>query len=97
MDRDFFEKVSKDTLSTIESFVERMVLTDVIHSFSFEGPSRASTLSAATLTSLGGASSRKGSDGSSVTADTETSLQDIKVTFVLLFYPPLLLPLYLAI
>ncbi|KAK3568770.1 hypothetical protein QTP86_017436 [Hemibagrus guttatus] len=43
-----------------------------------KGSSRASTLSAATLTSLGGASSRKGSDGSSVTADTETSLQDIK-------------------
>ncbi|XP_058247020.1 uncharacterized protein LOC131353922 isoform X5 [Hemibagrus wyckioides] len=43
-----------------------------------KGPSRASTLSAATLTSLGGASSRKGSDSSSVTADTETSLQDIK-------------------
>ncbi|XP_027008118.2 uncharacterized protein lrrfip1a isoform X11 [Tachysurus fulvidraco] len=43
-----------------------------------KGSSRASTLSTATLTSLGGASSRKGSGSSSVTADTETSLQDIK-------------------
>ncbi|MCI4378039.1 hypothetical protein PGIGA_G00211240 [Pangasianodon gigas] len=43
-----------------------------------KGSSRASTLSTATLTSLGGASSRKGSGGSSVTADTEASLQDIK-------------------
>ncbi|XP_046700841.1 leucine-rich repeat flightless-interacting protein 2 isoform X4 [Silurus meridionalis] len=38
-----------------------------------EGSSQASILSLATLTS-----SRKGSGGSSVTADTETSLQDIK-------------------
>ncbi|XP_053090168.1 uncharacterized protein lrrfip1a isoform X7 [Pangasianodon hypophthalmus] len=43
-----------------------------------KGSSRASTLSTATLTSLGGASSRKGSGGSSVTADTEASLQDLK-------------------
>ncbi|GAA6099353.1 leucine-rich repeat flightless-interacting protein 1 isoform X13 [Tachysurus ichikawai] len=43
-----------------------------------KGSSRASTLSTATLTTLGGASSRKGSGSSSVTADTETSLQDIK-------------------
>ncbi|KAM9487313.1 leucine-rich repeat flightless-interacting protein 2 isoform 12-T12 [Clarias gariepinus] len=42
-----------------------------------KGPSRAS-LSTTTLTSLGGASSQKGSGGSSVTAETETSLQDIK-------------------
>ncbi|KAF5903273.1 leucine-rich repeat flightless-interacting protein 2-like isoform X16, partial [Clarias magur] len=42
-----------------------------------KGPSRAS-LSTATLTSLGGASSQKGSGGSSATAETETSLQDIK-------------------
>ncbi|XP_053536807.1 leucine-rich repeat flightless-interacting protein 1 isoform X5 [Ictalurus punctatus] len=43
-----------------------------------KGSSRASTLSNATLTSLGGASSRKGSGSSSVTADTEASIQDIK-------------------
>ncbi|KAF4086678.1 hypothetical protein AMELA_G00087170 [Ameiurus melas] len=43
-----------------------------------KGSSRASTLSNATLTSLGGASSRKGSGDSSVTADTEASIQDIK-------------------
>ncbi|TTH08268.1 Leucine-rich repeat flightless-interacting protein 2 [Bagarius yarrelli] len=41
-----------------------------------EGSSRGPTLS--TETSLSGASSSKGSGGSSVTADTETSLRDIK-------------------
>ncbi|XP_037395340.1 leucine-rich repeat flightless-interacting protein 2 isoform X12 [Pygocentrus nattereri] len=43
-----------------------------------EGSSRGSTLSTATLTSLGGTSSCRLSEDSSVTTDTETSIQEIK-------------------
>uniref|UniRef100_A0A3B4BQV6 LRR binding FLII interacting protein 1 n=1 Tax=Pygocentrus nattereri TaxID=42514 RepID=A0A3B4BQV6_PYGNA len=42
------------------------------------GSSRGSTLSTATLTSLGGTSSCRLSEDSSVTTDTETSIQEIK-------------------
>ncbi|KAI4889644.1 hypothetical protein NFI96_020112, partial [Prochilodus magdalenae] len=43
-----------------------------------EGSSRASTFSTATLTSLGGTSISRGSGDSSVTTETETSVQEIK-------------------
>ncbi|XP_030642418.1 leucine-rich repeat flightless-interacting protein 1 [Chanos chanos] len=43
-----------------------------------KGSSRASTLSAATLASLGGTSSRRGSGDTSITADTEASIREIK-------------------
>ncbi|KAL7866030.1 hypothetical protein SRHO_G00112770 [Serrasalmus rhombeus] len=45
---------------------------------SLQGSSRGSTLSTATLTSLGGTSSCRLSEDSSVTTDTETSIQEIK-------------------
>ncbi|XP_052461986.1 leucine-rich repeat flightless-interacting protein 1 isoform X7 [Carassius gibelio] len=43
-----------------------------------KGSSRASTISGATLTSLGGTSSRRGSGDTSVSADTEASIKEIK-------------------
>ncbi|XP_067265574.1 leucine-rich repeat flightless-interacting protein 2 isoform X30 [Chanodichthys erythropterus] len=43
-----------------------------------KGSSRASTISGATLTSLGGTSSRRGSGDTSVSADTEASIREIK-------------------
>ncbi|XP_062390073.1 leucine-rich repeat flightless-interacting protein 1 isoform X2 [Sardina pilchardus] len=45
-----------------------------------EKGSRASTLSSATLASLGGTSSRRGSGDTSITAETETSIREIKDT-----------------
>uniref|UniRef100_A0A672JUI3 Midasin-like n=1 Tax=Sinocyclocheilus grahami TaxID=75366 RepID=A0A672JUI3_SINGR len=42
------------------------------------GSSRASTISGATLTSLGGTSSRRGSGDTSISADTEASIREIK-------------------
>ncbi|XP_041929082.1 uncharacterized protein lrrfip1a isoform X4 [Alosa sapidissima] len=45
-----------------------------------EKGSRASTISSATLASLGGTSSRRGSGDTSITADTETSIREIKDT-----------------
>uniref|UniRef100_A0A665UVJ9 Uncharacterized protein n=1 Tax=Echeneis naucrates TaxID=173247 RepID=A0A665UVJ9_ECHNA len=54
---------------------------DVKIKISFSQGSRAaSSLTAATLTSLGGTSSRRGSGDTSVTADTETSVREIKET-----------------
>ncbi|XP_052461996.1 leucine-rich repeat flightless-interacting protein 1 isoform X16 [Carassius gibelio] len=46
-----------------------------------KGSSRASTISGATLTSLGGTSSRRGSGDTSVSADTEASIKEIKDSF----------------
>ncbi|XP_053482280.1 titin homolog isoform X4 [Ictalurus furcatus] len=70
---------SSRTSSRASSRCASPVLDDSLDRDFFEkGSSRASTLSNATLTSLGGASSRKGSGSSSVTADTEASIQDIK-------------------
>ncbi|XP_059417908.1 leucine-rich repeat flightless-interacting protein 2-like [Carassius carassius] len=43
-----------------------------------KGSSRASTISGATLTSLGGTSSRRGSGDTSISADTEASIKEIK-------------------
>ncbi|XP_073768800.1 leucine-rich repeat flightless-interacting protein 1 isoform X9 [Danio rerio] len=43
-----------------------------------KGSSRASTISGATLTSLGGTSSRRGSGDTSISADTEASIREIK-------------------
>ncbi|XP_043105069.1 leucine-rich repeat flightless-interacting protein 2 isoform X20 [Puntigrus tetrazona] len=43
-----------------------------------KGSSRASTISGTTLTSLGGTSSRRGSGDTSISADTEASLREIK-------------------
>ncbi|XP_052420895.1 leucine-rich repeat flightless-interacting protein 1 isoform X18 [Carassius gibelio] len=43
-----------------------------------KGSSRASTISGATLTSLGGTSSRRGSGDTAITADTEASIREIK-------------------
>ncbi|XP_055072154.2 uncharacterized protein lrrfip1a isoform X22 [Misgurnus anguillicaudatus] len=43
-----------------------------------KGSSRASTISGATLTSLGGTSSRRGSGDTTITADTEASIREIK-------------------
>uniref|UniRef100_A0A672JXM6 Midasin-like n=1 Tax=Sinocyclocheilus grahami TaxID=75366 RepID=A0A672JXM6_SINGR len=45
---------------------------------SISGSSRASTISGATLTSLGGTSSRRGSGDTSISADTEASIREIK-------------------
>ncbi|KAK1165953.1 FK506-binding protein 5-like isoform X10 [Acipenser oxyrinchus oxyrinchus] len=44
------------------------------------GSRSASTLSAATLASLGGSSSRRGSGDTSISADTEASIREIKVS-----------------
>ncbi|XP_026073953.1 leucine-rich repeat flightless-interacting protein 1-like isoform X12 [Carassius auratus] len=46
-----------------------------------KGSSRASTISGATLTSLGGTSSRRGSGDTSVSADTEASIKEFKDSF----------------
>ncbi|XP_058643653.1 leucine-rich repeat flightless-interacting protein 1 isoform X20 [Onychostoma macrolepis] len=43
-----------------------------------KGSSRSSTISGATLTSLGGTSSRRGSGDTSISADTEASIREIK-------------------
>ncbi|XP_016318884.1 intracellular protein transport protein USO1-like isoform X7 [Sinocyclocheilus anshuiensis] len=43
-----------------------------------KGSSRASTISGATLTSLGGTSSRRGSGDTSISADTKASIREIK-------------------
>ncbi|XP_050974565.1 centromere-associated protein E isoform X7 [Labeo rohita] len=43
-----------------------------------KGSSRASTISGSTLTSLGGTSSRRGSGDTSISADTEASIREIK-------------------
>lgn len=45
-----------------------------------QGSRAASALTAGTLTSLGGTSSRRGSCETAVTLDAETSLREIKVT-----------------
>lgn len=45
-----------------------------------KGSSRASTISGTTLTSLGGTSSRRGSGDTTITADTEASIREIKDT-----------------
>ncbi|KAM9447943.1 leucine-rich repeat flightless-interacting protein 2-like isoform 4-T4 [Salvelinus alpinus] len=47
-----------------------------------KGSQSASTLTAATLASLGGSSSRRGSGESSITGDTETSILEIKDSLV---------------
>ncbi|KAF7709812.1 hypothetical protein HF521_016662 [Silurus meridionalis] len=68
------KEMSDDEESMLEGSRSNVQLDDGLDKdFLEEGSSQASILSLATLTS-----SRKGSGGSSVTADTETSLQDIK-------------------
>lgn len=44
-----------------------------------QGSRAASALTAATLTSLGGTSSRRGSGETAITVDAETSIREIKV------------------
>ncbi|XP_067265566.1 leucine-rich repeat flightless-interacting protein 1 isoform X23 [Chanodichthys erythropterus] len=64
------KKKKKHSSKTVDDKLER----DYIE----KGSSRASTISGATLTSLGGTSSRRGSGDTSVSADTEASIREIK-------------------
>lgn len=48
--------------------------------FLSQGSRAASALTAGTLTSLGGTSSRRGSGETAITVDAETSVREIKVT-----------------
>uniref|UniRef100_A0A9J8CTI1 Leucine rich repeat (in FLII) interacting protein 1a n=1 Tax=Cyprinus carpio carpio TaxID=630221 RepID=A0A9J8CTI1_CYPCA len=63
-----------DDLSTLSSRVDDRLERDYLE----KGSSRASTISGATLTSLGGTSSRRGSGDTSISADTEASIREIK-------------------
>ncbi|XP_055072141.2 uncharacterized protein lrrfip1a isoform X14 [Misgurnus anguillicaudatus] len=58
----------------------RLSMTDdrIERDYLEKGSSRASTISGATLTSLGGTSSRRGSGDTTITADTEASIREIK-------------------
>ncbi|XP_065148642.2 uncharacterized protein lrrfip1a isoform X7 [Paramisgurnus dabryanus] len=58
----------------------RLSMTDdrIDRDYLEKGSSRASTISGTTLTSLGGTSSRRGSGDTTITADTEASIREIK-------------------
>ncbi|XP_073668131.1 leucine-rich repeat flightless-interacting protein 2 isoform X27 [Paramisgurnus dabryanus] len=60
----------------------RLSMTDdrIDRDYLEKGSSRASTISGTTLTSLGGTSSRRGSGDTTITADTEASIREIKDT-----------------
>ncbi|XP_042587175.1 leucine-rich repeat flightless-interacting protein 1-like isoform X34 [Cyprinus carpio] len=64
------KKKKKHSSKTADDRLERDYLE--------KGSSRASTISGATLTSLGGTSSRRGSGDTSISADTEASIREIK-------------------
>ncbi|XP_042619622.1 leucine-rich repeat flightless-interacting protein 1-like isoform X30 [Cyprinus carpio] len=64
------KKKKKHSSKTVDDRLERDYLE--------KGSSRASTISGATLTSLGGTSSRRGSGDTSISADTEASIREIK-------------------
>lgn len=61
------------TLSDLPLFVNKICKQNP------QGSRTASTLSAATLASLGGGSSRRGSCDTSISADTEASIREMKV------------------
>lgn len=82
-DKDYLEKVSglhhqilviQDECDVKKTFFKRSFL------FLPQGSRAASALTAGTLTSLGGTSSRRGSGETAITVDAETSLREIKVT-----------------
>uniref|UniRef100_A0A671SSZ4 Leucine-rich repeat flightless-interacting protein 1-like n=1 Tax=Sinocyclocheilus anshuiensis TaxID=1608454 RepID=A0A671SSZ4_9TELE len=64
------KKKKKHSSKTVDDRLERDYLE--------KGSSLASTISGATLTSLGGTSSRRGSGDTSISADTEASIREIK-------------------
>ncbi|XP_058643650.1 leucine-rich repeat flightless-interacting protein 1 isoform X18 [Onychostoma macrolepis] len=64
------KKKKKHSSKTADDRLERDYLE--------KGSSRSSTISGATLTSLGGTSSRRGSGDTSISADTEASIREIK-------------------
>lgn len=79
-DRDYLEKVSEWICSLCIKM--NVMLKNPVLSFIFpsQGSRAASALTAGTLTSLGGTSSRRGSGETAITVDAESSLRDIKVT-----------------
>lgn len=81
-DRDYVEKVNGKLLSHLFLFNLRPKVT--LKTFDISPPPQgsraASSLTAGTLTSLGGTSSRRGSGETALTLDAETSLREIKVT-----------------
>lgn len=82
-DRDYLEKVGTKLCQNSLPFVGGGGdVKEDIFSFLFppQGSRAASALTAGTLTSLGGTSSRRGSCETAVTLDAETSLREIKVT-----------------
>lgn len=80
-DRDYLEKVNGKLLSHLFFFNSRPEVT--LKKFDISPPPQgsraASSLTAGTLTSLGGTSSRRGSGETALTLDAETSLREIKV------------------
>lgn len=86
-DRDYVEKVNWKLLSNLFLFTVRpkVLLKACLISLAspptlpYQGSRAASALTAGTLTSLGGTSSRRGSCETAVTLDAETSLREIKV------------------
>lgn len=83
-DRDYLEKVNGKLLSHLFPFNSRPKVTlktfDISPPPPPQGSRAASSLTAGTLTSLGGTSSRRGSGETALTLDAETSLREIKVT-----------------
>lgn len=81
-DRDYLEKVNGKLLSKL--FLLNSIPMVTLKRFCISPPPQgsrtASSLTAGTLTSLGGTSSRRGSCETAVTLDAETSLREIKVT-----------------
>lgn len=76
-DREFTDKVRSLTLGWSDKIeaVLRVSLSLALP----QGSRTASTLSAATLASLGGASSRRGSCDTSFSVETEASIREMKV------------------
>ncbi|TRZ02746.1 hypothetical protein DNTS_005428 [Danionella cerebrum] len=73
-------KRSTSNLSAFSRDLENIIIPDLpmVNGRLSLGSSRASTISGTTLTSLGGTSSRRGSCDTSISADTEASIREIK-------------------
>ncbi|ROL55095.1 Leucine-rich repeat flightless-interacting protein 1 [Anabarilius grahami] len=71
---------STASISGLSRDLDRIIIPDLpnVNGRLSMGSSRASTISGATLTSLGGTSSRRGSGDTSISADTEASIREIK-------------------
>lgn len=79
-DKDYLEKVSELRHQILVIQDECDVFLKDLFLFLPQGSRAASALTAGTLTSLGGTSSRRGSGETAITVDAESSVREIKVT-----------------